>query len=335
MATFEPYLTVRAVQPLVSGLDSLGHPVDTILNAAGIPRRILEDPDARVPQRAMSALWSRALEVTNDADLGIHLAEAASMRSFEVHGYAMLSSPTLRDAYRRACRYQRLIHEVTDLTLDETPREGVLRHALPGGRAAARHPAEFLATLWVRIGREVTRSEWTPNLVCFAHEAPDAIAEHTRVFAAPLRFASGRTAMHIANAVLDAVNPRADPSLGVVLDRYADSVVAKLPRRNTLTSRLNTWLLSTLADGDPVATAAASAMNLSVRSLHRGLRAEATTFRELVARLRYERATVLLGDLRYSMTEVAFMLGFSELSSFYRAFKRWSGTTPADFRTRR
>ena len=88
-----------------------------MLSAAGIPASILGDPNARVPQPAMTALWRHALETTGDEYLGIHLAEAAPLRSFEVHGHAMLSSPTLRDAYRRACRYQRLIHEVTDLSL--------------------------------------------------------------------------------------------------------------------------------------------------------------------------------------------------------------------------
>ena len=306
-----------------------------MLSAAGIPASILGDPNARVPQPAMTALWRHALETTGDEYLGIHLAEAAPLRSFEVHGHAMLSSPTLRDAYRRACRYQRLIHEVTDLTLEETAHEGILRHALSGGRPAGRHPAEFLATLWVRIGRAVTASNWSPTLVCFAHDAPHSTVEHERVFAAPVRFASGRTAMHVLNAILDAANPRADADLGVVLDKYAEAVLEKLPRRTTLTSRLNAWLLGMLTNGEPGAEAAARALNLSIRSLHRGLAAEGTTFRELVARLRYERATALLADSTYTMTEIAFLLGFSELSSFYRAFRRWSGTTPADFRARR
>jgi AraC-like DNA-binding protein len=169
-------------------------------------------------------------------------------------------------------------------------------------------------------------------LVCFAHEAPPAITEHERVFAALLRFSSGRTAMHIPNRLLDTVNPRADPSLGVVLDKYAQGVLGKLPRRTTLSQRLSSWLLGTLSDGEPGASAAARALGLSVRSLHRGLRAEDVTFRELLARLRYGRATTLLADPRYTASEVAFLLGFSELSSFYRAYKRWSGTTPADFR---
>ena len=70
---------------------------------------------------------------------------------------------------------QRLIHEVTDLTLEENADEGILRHALPDGRSVPRHPAEFLATLWIRFGRLITGDNWAPSLVCFAHEKPRSI----------------------------------------------------------------------------------------------------------------------------------------------------------------
>ena len=334
MPAFEPYLTARAVLPMVGGLEVLGHPASRILTAAGIERARLGDPDVQLPQRAVSALWTHALAATKDDCLGIHLAEAAPIASFEVHAHAILSSPTLRDAYRRACRYQRLIHEVNDLTLQEGDREGVLRHALPGGRAAARHTAEFLATVWVRLGRLVTATEWAPNLVCFAHDAPADTSEHARVFAAPLRFSSRGTALHVPNALLDSVNPRADPSLGVVLDKYAESLLGKLPRRTTLSQRLHAWVLGTLSDGEPSSSAAARALNLSVRSLHRGLSAEGTTFRALLAQIRDQRARELLADPRCNISEVGFLLGFAELSSFYRAFKRRTGTTPAEFRAK-
>src|SRR5262245_41398105 len=99
MPTFEPYLTVRALQPVVGGLEVLGHPVARLLSAAGIERARLADADARIPAQAMAALWKEALALSGDEQLGIHLGEAAPLSSFEVHAYAMRSSPTLRDAY--------------------------------------------------------------------------------------------------------------------------------------------------------------------------------------------------------------------------------------------
>jgi AraC-like DNA-binding protein len=92
------------------------------------------------------------------------------------------------------------------------------------------------------------------------------------------------------------------------------------------------WLVEALGSGTPTAAAAARALRLSARSLHRFLQAEGTSFRELLDQLRQERAAGLLANPRCSIGEVSFLLGFSELSSFYRAFRRWTGKTPAEFR---
>jgi len=95
------YLTSRAVQPMVAGLEALGHPARPLLQAAQIPAKVLHDPDGRIPSPAVAALWDLALNSTRDDCLGIHLAETAPIASFEVHAHALLSSPTLREAYRR------------------------------------------------------------------------------------------------------------------------------------------------------------------------------------------------------------------------------------------
>ena len=332
MRNWEPYITVRAVQPVVAALEALGQEVDDLLKESRISRAILQDADGRVPHSAMMLLWEHARVVTDDDYLGIHLAEAAPIRSFEVHSYALLSSATLRDAYRRACRYQRLIHETTNLTFEEGPIEGVLQHALPGGRSVPQHAAEFLATLWVRFGRLVTCDDWAPRLVCFAHPAPKDTSEHARVFRAQLRFSSGRTAMHVSNRVVDMPNPSADENLVSLLDRYAGGLLKQFPREASLAERVRVWLSEELSGGTPSVSSAARALYISVRTLHRGLQSEGTCFRELLDQLRQERAAALLANQRCSVAEVGFLLGFAELSSFSRAFKRWTGKTPAEFR---
>lgn len=332
MKTWDPYLTVRAVQPVVAALEALGHDVPTLLADSRIRRDILKDSDSRVPHQAMMTLWQRARAISGDDQIGIHLAEAAPLSSFGLHAYALLSSPTLREAYRLGCRYQRLIHEVTDLTFQEDANEGVLRHALPGGQPVPRQPAEFLATLWVRFGRLIAGVNWTPRVVCFAHAAPARTTEHERVFQSSVRFSTGGTAMHIPNPILDRQNPKADPGLLAVLDHYANDLLRHTPRRITFSERVRARLMEELKNGAPTATAIARMLHMSGRTLHRDLQAEGVSFRELLRQLRQEQATHLLADSRVSIAEVGFLLGFSELSSFHRAFKRWSGQTPADFR---
>src|SRR5262245_63139382 len=101
------------------------------------------------------ALLARAVEHTGDPNLGLHLAEHAELGSFDVHFYAMASSPTLGAAYERLCRYQRLIHETSRVELEIDDDRAKLRHQFAGGTAGPRQTAEFLLTAWVRAGRIV------------------------------------------------------------------------------------------------------------------------------------------------------------------------------------
>jgi hypothetical protein len=122
-----PLVSIRAVQPVVAALEALGYRTEQIFARAGLSKGVLDDADGGIPHTAMMAFWQEALAATGDEHLGLHLAEAAPVEAFGVHAYALLSSPTLREAYRRAFRYQRLIHEATDLTFDEAASEGVLQ----------------------------------------------------------------------------------------------------------------------------------------------------------------------------------------------------------------
>ena len=327
-----PLISIRAVQPVVSGLQELGYPTQDILHSAGIDPLVLRDVEGRISGQVMGELWRCAQETTGDEYLGLHLAEAALVGAFEVYSYAMVSSATLRAAYRRACRYQRLIHETNYLVFEEHHGTGILRHARPGGRPVGRHPAEFLTTLWVRFGRLVTDTDWSPELVCFAHEAPPQCDEHQRIFRCPVQFSTGRTEMHVLNETLDIRNPNADRVLVDLLDRYANDLLERAPSGVTMSDRVRRWLIGEMSGGKLTVSAAASAMHVSERTLHRHLQDEGTNFRQLLDQLRLEQATKLLSNPRCSLAEVAFLLGFSESSSFHRAFKRWTGQTPAGYR---
>ena len=218
----EPYLTARAVQPLTSGLRALGHDPRPLLVSTGLDDGQLDDPDARVPMRAVWSLIARAVDLTGDDNLGLHIAEHADLRSLDVHFYATLSSPTLGAGYERLCRYQRLINETTRVELDVEDDRATLRHLMPGGGAAPRQTAEFLLAVWVRGGRLATNVEWAPTEVRFAHQVPTDSTPHASFFRSPVLFATGENALVLPAALLDVPCPRADPALLGVLDRVRD-----------------------------------------------------------------------------------------------------------------
>ena len=332
MPALEPYLTIRAVRPLVSGLEVLGHDPAPLLASSGIDATALRDPDARVPWGTVLSFIARAIDVTGDTNLGLHIAEHAEPGSLDVHFYAMLSSQTLGAGYERLCRYQRLIHETTRVELDIEADRATLRHVMPGGMAAPRQSAEFLLAIWVRGGRLATGTDWAPTEVRFGPPAPPDASDHRRFFAAPIRFATGENALVLPAALLDTPCRAADPALLAVLDRYAADRLERAPQTTSFADRARAALLEEFRDGEPRAERLAARLKTSVRTLNRTLAAENLSYRKLLDHLRQELACRHLADGRVAIAEAAFLLGFSELSAFYRAFKRWTGQTPAEFR---
>jgi len=327
----EPRLTVRALRPLISGLVTAGYDPVPFLHTQGIDRDTLLDHDALVPMSACVALLAEAVRATGDDNLGLHVAQHAELGSFDVHFYAMVSSPTLGAAFERICRYQRLIHETSHVRLETSDDGAVLSHRLPGDLAAPRQTAELLLASWVRAGRVATRTTWSPAEVRFAHHVPLDPHAHERFFRAPVRFAAGENALVLPTALLDLPCRRHDPSLLSLLDRYAANRLGD-DRSASFADRARAALAEELQEGNVTAHRLAARLDISVRTLHRALAAESTSYRGLLDKLRLDLAERHLRADRLSVGEVAFLLGFSELSAFHRAFKRWTGHTPASFR---
>jgi AraC-like DNA-binding protein len=323
-------LTARALRPVISGLTTLGYDPIPFLQTQGIGRDMLLEPDATVPMSACVGLLADGVRASGDDNLGLHVAEHAELGSFDVHFYAMVSSPTLGAALERVCRYQRLIHETSQVRLEQSGDCALLSHRLPGGMAAPRQTAELLLAAWVRAGRVATRTQWSPAEVRFAHPAPRDAREHERFFGAPVRFATGENVLVLPATLLD-LPCGADPSLLSLLDRYAADRLGG-PSRTTLADRTRAVLSGELQAGHVTAHGVAARLGVSVRTLHRSLAGEGTSFRRLLDQLRLDIARRHLADDRMSVAEVAFLVGFSEMSAFHRAFKRWTGRTPVAFR---
>jgi AraC-like DNA-binding protein len=331
MRNREPRLTVRALRPVISGLVTLGYDPAPFLLTQGVDRDVLLEPDATVPMSACVGLLADGVRATGDDNLGLHIAERAELGSFDVHFYAMVSSPTLGAGFERLCRYQRLIHETSQVRLETSGDRAVLSHRLAGGMAAPRQTAELLLGSWTRTGRVATGTAWSPVEVRFAHREPRGSHQHERFFGAPVRFAAGENALVLPEALLDLPCRRTDSSLLSLLDRYATDRLGEA-RAATFADRARAALSEALQAGNVTAHGLAVRLEVSVRTLHRTLVAEGTSYRRLLDQLRLDIATRHLRDDRVSVAEVAFLLGFSELSAFHRAFKRWTGRTPVAFR---
>jgi len=325
-------ITARALKPLVSGLQALGHDPGTILEDAGLSESSLDDPDGWLPGNAGATLLSTAARATGDENIGLHLALHADLRTLDVLYYALANSATLADGYAALARYQRLIHEGSTVQIDRYPGGALMRHAFAGGFPAPRYAADFILTAWVRAGRHITGVGWTPAEVRFAHAAAADIEDHERFFGAPLRFSCGENALAVPTAALELPCSDADPVLASVIARHAADRIGEIAGGGSFLARARRELDAQLRTGDPSARSLAARLRISVRTLNRSLADEGTTYRALIEQVRRELAARRLAEGRLSLAEIAFGLGFSDLTAFHRAFKRWTGRTPGEYR---
>jgi AraC-like DNA-binding protein len=176
-------------------------------------------------------------------------------------------------------------------------------------------------------------SQWAPLEVRFAHEAPEQISEHLRIFRAPVLFGYPANAFVIEREFLERQIPAADQRLYQIMKRYLERVLAEIPQEDGVLASVRRAIAESMREGDPNLTRVAKKMAMSPRTLQRQLKEQGMEFKQLVHDTRRRFALNYLRSRRNTLTEIAFLLGYSEASAFNRAFKRWTGSTPLAYRS--
>ncbi len=326
-------VSARAVWPALARLRALGLDPRPILLAAGADPSLVENSEARLPHALLLSVWREAAERSGDSAFGLHAAEGIRPGAFDVLDYAFRLSATLGEGLERLVRYHRLVHDTAALSLRLEGNAACLDHAVPADPGLMPvHIAEFTVFTWLVISRQATGLDFAPLQVNFRHFAPSDRREHERLFRAPVRFSQPSNSLVIERALLDAPLVRSDPGLCDILERNIEEALGRLPVFQGLSGRARHQLAGMLSS-NASAEDVARQLNMSRSTMHRQLQREGTTFKQLLEGLRRELATRYLAEKRMAIAEVAFLLGFSETSAFHRAFKRWQGMTPVEFRS--
>ncbi len=328
-------VSVRSVRPLLVRLAIAGIDAQALLREAGIhhPLAHFDDVETRIAHEVAVDLWRRASRATGDADLGLHVAETLQPGAFDVLDYAVRSSATLGDSWQCMLRYHRFFHDAALLQLEIEQDLVHLSHVLPANVPAIHRPiADFVIAGWLLTSRQSSGIDFPVREACFRHPKPKDVAEYRRIFRGPVHFGTSHNRFTVPRALLETPLIKSDPGLTAVLSRHVDEVMARLPADHSLTSRVRALLGSELGGGGPSAAAIARKLRMSTRTLHRRLAEENSSYQAILEALRKDLAVRHLAEPRVALAEVAFLLGFSEPSAFHRAFKRWTGTTPAEYR---
>jgi AraC-like DNA-binding protein len=332
MPEFEPTGLARVPLLLLHHVDELGLEREELMRAAGLTEEELVDPDARVPVNKTWSLWRIVIDRVDDPALGLRLGAAARIREFGIVGYTMYYSATLRDAFCRLARYSHIISKALQYHLQhEADHTRLLLESNPQFDAL-RHPLDARLAVVVAAAREITQWEILPIEVHFPYERPVQIAEHQRFFRCSLEFDRPQPMILFRDEDLDRAVAGGDETLSAYLDRLAEDVLRSLEDRSSLRDRVQRAIWAELAAGPPTLGKIASVLGISARTLQRRLRESGTSFGRLLDSFRHGMALRLLRDKSLAVYEVAFLLGYSDPSTFYRAFRRWRGAPPDEFR---
>jgi AraC-like DNA-binding protein len=266
-----------------------------------------------------------------DPCFGLEAARFATQTTFHGLGYAVLASATLREAFERIIRYRRLIGDVVELSLEdvgERTRFVIDVSAPPGVPYEA---VDAFASTCVRSARVLSgRRNLDPVAVMLERPEPSPSAAYRRLFHAPVSFSQPQNVLEFRRADLDAPLPSANAELAKSNDQVVVSYLARLERAG-VSSRVLAALVQGLPDGPPSKAHIARQLGMSPRNLQRHLAEEGTSYKALLNDARADLARSYVRAGRLSVTEIAFVLGFAETSTFSRAFKRWTGRSPRQY----
>jgi AraC-like DNA-binding protein len=304
-----------------------------LLAASGASAEALRAPEAPVPIVHVFAVWDAAMRAIRDPAFPIAYARTFAIEHYPVLGFAVMTAPTGGEAIARVIRFGGLLTTSGRWSLEErgdTVRLSWIRQgARPLGVRVANESAiaEFL-----HATRQVLGADIRVLAASFRHAAPPDVRAHDTHFGVRVRWGADEEGIVFTRAVIDAIPRLANPALSAYFEERARSVLAVAHDDETLAQRVARVVAEDLDASEPSILRAAKRLATSERTLRRGLASEGLSFRTLVEDVRRARAEALLAEGRTSLVEIAFSLGFSELSSFSRAFKRWTGSTPREAR---
>ena len=330
-------VSVAYLQGLVEYLQRQGIAPEALLARAQLSPEVLGQRDQRIAASAYLTLLSEGVRLSGDPFLGLHLGESVRPGYYGVLGYLIMSCATLADALHRQARYASLVGNLGRVVLDDEPAlldgEALVAHSWqPLLAQQQRQLSEETLAGWVSFGRWISGLDIAPTEVRFQHSAPADTSEHARIFRCPVLFDQPDNALVFPKRLLAAPLSQADAQVRGMLDAYADRLLAELNQGHGVLDRARLELARQLPEQGADLEAIAAALALTPRTLQRRLRESGLSFSQLVDETRQQLVLHYLRDPALELAEIAFLVGFSEAGSLARAFRRWTGTSPGEYR---
>jgi len=326
-------IQAKTVRKIAIAVESKGVDTRLLFEATNFKAETLDDPDARIPFAQLVEIYEVAAQLTGDPNFGLHIGENVSPAAFEVLGYTALNSATVGEAFARIARYHSIWTNGAEFILQTNGSSSMLVYRyLDKSIKEHRQDCEMTFAAVASLCPRIALPSWSAGRLEFQHAAPADCSEHQRIFRCEVLFGRDENKLTFDSSTLALSIHNADPTLGALLDRHAEELLSKYLPRDSLLDKVRRLIGLELRGGDPSLDRIADKLGLTPRTLQRKLRESDTSHNDLLTEMRRELALSYLRDQKMAICEVAYLLGFSESSSFHRAFKRWTGKTPNEYR---
>ena len=299
---------------------------------SGIDIGSINDPQSRYPITHLQKLWKNSVEVTGDPCFGLTAAQQFQPAALRGLGFAFLASDTLRDAFNRLVHFSRFLSTGVNIRLEET--EAHVDLVITGPEkwpdfvyaAADMGMAIYLRMCQITVGYSIH-----PMLVTLQRPKPSCAKQFDLLFDAPIVYGASTNNLSFDRDIVDAPLATPNPELARTNDQTVIDYLARFDKAS-IAMQVRARIIEYLPEGRPHQETIAESLHISLRSLQRKLKDEDTGFKKLLEDTRQELAMQYIREAHRPIGEITYLLGFSEPSNFTRAFKRWTGKSPAQYR---
>ena len=309
-----------------------GATAEQLTGLSGIKAEHLNPADARIPLPQLVALWHAAIEVTGKPTLALDLGANSHPDNAGIISLVCMNSPTLGEMMRRVIRYMHLIAESDRFEILDKGKHIIFTFQIEAPECFTIYGIERTFAIALNWSRIFTGQTIKPIEMHFQYRAPDYAEYYNTIFSAPVLFEQSHNAMILDKALLDLPGNSYNEYLDTILQQQADLLLSELISDNSIVKQVQKLIIERLPEGELNVDMVADNLHMSRRTLSRKLKEEGITFQQMAVQTKKELAINYLKQNNLSINDIAFLLGFSESSSFSRAFRRWFGNYPLEYR---
>lgn len=320
---------------MVRAAEARGVDAADLLSGAGLTIEFLQDPDARIPGTVVMGIWNALRERTGDPALQLVAPTSLPYGAYRVIEYLISASATVGDGCRRFAQYFGLIADTISLTVERDGDAHCLQLTMKDGAPVPPVYVDYVFAALVSRVRKWIRPALCVRRVELRRPAPSDPGPYRNTFQSPVSFGARQDRLSFSNEEWLAPTESPDTALVQLMEEHARVLATRVARAAPgFDAALRQAIVAELSRG-ATAEAVAKELNMSVRTLQRKVVARGTTFRTVAESVKSQLAQGYLSNPGVSITEVTFLLGFSEESAFNRAFRRWTGQAPGRWRRRK